>query len=72
MRKRVRKRQGAEDRDPDEEREAEQEGSRARGIHGLSHPSREFLQLIKKNFSKVARYKSNSNKSVAFLYSKDK
>jgi hypothetical protein len=24
------------------------------------------------NFSKVARYKNNSNKSVAFLYSKDK
>ena len=31
---------------------------------------RELLQLIN-NFSKVARYKINSNKSVAFLYSKD-
>jgi hypothetical protein len=40
----------------------------------LSDPkssTRELLQLIK-NFSKVARYKINSNKSVAFLYSKDK
>ena len=32
---------------------------------------RELLQLIN-NFSKVARYKINSNKSVAFLYSKEK
>jgi hypothetical protein len=32
--------------------------------------SREHLQLI--NFSKVARYRINSNKSVVFLYSKDK
>ena len=31
----------------------------------------EFLKLIN-NFSKVAGYKINSNKSVAFLYSKDK
>ena len=31
----------------------------------------EFLQLIY-NFSKVAGYKINSNKSVAFVYSKDK
>ena len=31
----------------------------------------ELLQLINK-FSKVAGYKINSNKSVAFLYSKDK
>jgi hypothetical protein len=31
----------------------------------------EFLQLIY-NFSKVAGYKVNSNKSVAFLYTKDK
>ena len=40
----------------------------------LSDPkssSRELLQLIK-NFSKVAGYKINSSKSVAFLYSKDK
>jgi hypothetical protein len=29
------------------------------------------LQLIN-NFSKVVRYKSNSNKSVAFLYTNDK
>ena len=35
------------------------------------HPTREFLQLIN-NFSKVAGYKINSSKSVAFLYSKDK
>jgi len=33
--------------------------------------TRELLQLIN-NFSKVARYKINSNKSVVFLYSKDK
>jgi hypothetical protein len=33
--------------------------------------TRELLQLIS-NFSKVAGYKINSNKSVAFLYSKDK
>jgi hypothetical protein len=31
----------------------------------------ELLHLIK-NFSKVAGYKINKNKSVAFLYSKDK
>jgi hypothetical protein len=40
----------------------------------LSDPkssTRELLQLIN-NFSKVAKYKINSNKSVAFLYSKDK
>ena len=40
----------------------------------LSDPknfSRELLQLIN-NFSKVAGYKINSSKSVAFLYSKDK
>jgi hypothetical protein len=39
----------------------------------LSDPknsTREPLQLIN-NFSKVARYKINSNKSMAFLYSKD-
>ena len=33
--------------------------------------TRELLQLIN-NFSKVARYKINSNKSVAFVYSEDK
>ena len=33
--------------------------------------TREFLQLINK-FSKVAGYKINSNKSLAFLYSKEK
>jgi len=40
----------------------------------LSNPksfTRELLQLIN-NFSKVTGYKINSNKSVAFLYSKDK
>jgi hypothetical protein len=33
--------------------------------------TRELLQLIN-NFSKVAVYKTNSNKSVAFLCSKNK
>jgi hypothetical protein len=33
--------------------------------------ARELLNLIN-NFSYVVRYKINSNKSVAFLYSKDK
>jgi hypothetical protein len=33
--------------------------------------TREILQMIN-NFSKVARYKINSNKSVAFLYANDK
>jgi hypothetical protein len=33
--------------------------------------TRELLKLID-NFSKVAVYKINSNKSVAFFYSKDK
>ena len=40
----------------------------------LSDPTnstRELLQLINK-FSKVAGYKTNSNKSVVFLYSNDK
>jgi hypothetical protein len=40
----------------------------------ISHPKisiREHLQLIY-NFNKVARYKINSNKSVAFLYTNDK
>ena len=39
-----------------------------------SHPknsTRELLQLIN-NFNKVAGYKINSNKSVAFLYTNDK
>ena len=34
------------------------------------NPTKHLLQLI--NFSKVARYKINSNKWVPFLYSKDK
>jgi len=33
--------------------------------------TRELLQLIN-NFRKLAGYKTNANKSVAFLYSKDK
>ena len=33
--------------------------------------TRELLQLIN-NFSKVAGYKINASKSVAFIYSKDK
>ena len=33
--------------------------------------TRELLQLIN-NFNKVAQYKINSNKSVAFLYTKNK
>jgi hypothetical protein len=40
----------------------------------LSDPknsTRELLQWIN-NFNKVAGYKINSNKSVVFLYSKDK
>jgi len=40
----------------------------------LSDPrnsTRELLSLIN-NFSKMAEYKINSNKSVAFLYSKNK
>ena len=40
----------------------------------LSDPknsTRELLNLIN-TFSEVARYKINSNKSVAFLYTKDK
>jgi hypothetical protein len=39
----------------------------------LSDPknsTRELLQVI--NFSKVARYKTNSNKLITFLYLKDK
>jgi hypothetical protein len=40
----------------------------------LSDPknsTREFLNLIN-NFRKLAGYKINSNKSIAFLYTKDK
>jgi hypothetical protein len=33
--------------------------------------TRELLEMIN-NFSKVGRYNINSNKAVAFLYSKDK
>ena len=40
----------------------------------ISHPknsTKELLQL-KNNFSKVAGYKINSNKAVAFIYTNDK
>jgi hypothetical protein len=40
-------------------------------LHDPKNSTRELLNLIN-NFSKVARYKINSNKSVGFLYSKDK
>jgi hypothetical protein len=40
-------------------------------ISDPKNSTRELLQLIK-NFSKVAGYKINSNKLVAFLYTKDK
>jgi predicted metal-dependent RNase len=40
-------------------------------INNPKNFTRELLQLIN-NFSKVARYKINSNKSVAFLYKNDK
>ena len=40
-------------------------------ISDPKNSTRELLQLIN-NFSKVAGYKINSNKSVAFLYTKDK
>ena len=40
-------------------------------ISDPKHSTRELLQLIN-NFSKGARYKINSNKSVAFLYANDK
>jgi hypothetical protein len=36
-------------------------------INDLKNSTRELFQLIN-NFIKVARYKINSNKSVAFLY----
>ena len=37
----------------------------------LKNSTRELLNLIN-SFSKVAGYKINSNKSMAFLYTKDK
>ena len=37
----------------------------------LKYSTRELLKLIN-NFSKVSGYKINSNKSVVFLYTKDK
>ena len=40
-------------------------------INDPKNSSRKLLQLIN-NFSKVAGYEINSNKSVAFLYTKDK
>jgi hypothetical protein len=40
-------------------------------ISNPKNSTRELLQLIN-NFSKVTGYKINANKSVAFLYSKDK
>ena len=40
-------------------------------IIDLKNSTRELLLVIN-NFSKVAGYKTNSNTSVTFLYSKDK
>ena len=40
-------------------------------ISAPTNSTRELLQLIN-NFSKVARHKINSNKSIAFLYTNDK
>ena len=40
-------------------------------ISDSKNSTREHLHLIN-NFSEVAGYKINSNKSVAFLYTKDK
>ena len=40
-------------------------------INQPKNSTRELLKLIN-NFSKVAGYKINSNKSMAFLYTKDK
>jgi hypothetical protein len=40
-------------------------------LNDPKNSTRELLQLIN-NFTKVAGYKINSNKSLAFLYSKDK
>ena len=41
-------------------------------ISDPQNSSPELLQLMINNFSKVARYKINSNISVAFLYTNDK
>jgi hypothetical protein len=40
-------------------------------ISDPKNSTRELLQMIT-NFSKVSKYKINSNKSVAFVYTKDK
>jgi hypothetical protein len=40
-------------------------------LNDPKNSTREFVQLIN-NFSNVNGYKINSNKSMAFLYSKDK
>jgi hypothetical protein len=40
-------------------------------ISDLKNSTRELLKLIN-SFSEVAGYKSNANKSMAFLYTKDK
>ena len=40
-------------------------------ISDLKNSTKEHVQLIN-NFIKVVRYKINSNKSVAFLYTNDK
>jgi hypothetical protein len=40
-------------------------------ISDLKNSTRELLQLMN-NFNKVTRYSINSNRSVAFLYAKDK
>jgi hypothetical protein len=40
-------------------------------ISDPKYSTRELLKLIN-NFSELAGYKINSNKSVAFLYTKDK
>jgi hypothetical protein len=40
-------------------------------ISDTKNSTRELLNLIK-SFSEVPRFKSNSNKSLAFLYTKDK
>jgi hypothetical protein len=40
-------------------------------LRDLKNSTRDLLHLIN-NFSQVAGYKINSNKSVVFLYSKDK
>jgi hypothetical protein len=39
-------------------------------INNYQNTTRDLLQVIN-NFSKVAGYKTNSNKSVDYLYSKD-